>query len=268
MYINYKEVLKSIFLVALLGALAFVAITCGDAEVEKCGNGTIDAQETCDGTSLGAWTCGSIPAFGKYAGGELGCTTECVLDTSACDSCWGYPCEPDDGYGRLAGEIIEDLSFETGNDVAAEMAMQGVHDRFELSDVYKTSIAHSGRWKHALIFVTTGWCPYCNNEASVLEEAYNKYRDEGILFLSVVAQDATGTTATPEFGRHYAETYGWTFPTVVGDFPLKYWPNQVGYPLNMFIDLEDMKILDSNSGALMSSNDVDLYIQQHRGEQL
>ena len=67
MYINYKEVLKSLFLVALLGALAFVTATCGDGEEEVlCGNGVIDLAETCDGHDVGGWTCADIPALGKY----------------------------------------------------------------------------------------------------------------------------------------------------------------------------------------------------------
>lgn len=47
---------------------------------KKCGNGTIDNGETCDGTNLGGATCQSLE--GK--GGTLRCGSDCQYDISMC----------------------------------------------------------------------------------------------------------------------------------------------------------------------------------------
>ena len=262
MYVDYKELFKSLFLVALLGALAFVTVTCGSGEEEiLCGNGAIDIGETCDGNDVGGWTCADIPALGKYADGFLGCTAQCVLETSACDSCWGYPCEPEDGYGSAVGEVIEDLTYPASNNAAQEYGFSNsTPEEFALSYVYKQGISKGGHWKGALIFITTGWCPYCRYEAQLLEESYQYYKNKGIMFIAVIAQDATGAAATKEYAQQHADSYGWTFPAIHGEFPMKFWPNQVGYPLNMIVDFQDMKIVKADSGALMNRDLIDAYL--------
>jgi len=271
---------KKFLLICLISLLNFSLAGCGDPETgesetclfsflcshpetEICGDGILDFSESCDGFDIGGKTCGDIPALGKYSGGFLGCTDQCLLDTSACDPCWGYPCAPTSGYGRLSGEIIEDNAFAVGNDASGEYGIRnGSPLEFALSHVYKEGSSKGGRWKGALIFVTTGWCPYCQSEAKLLEEKYQHYKSQGILFIAVIAQDAAGAPATAEYARTYSTPYGWTFPAVAGEFPLKYWPDQVGYPLNMLVNLENMEIIQSNSGALMSRGDVDNYLGQ------
>jgi hypothetical protein len=51
------------------------------APVPRCGDGAIDAGETCDGADLAGQDC-----FGQgFAGGTLGCTATCdAFDTSQC----------------------------------------------------------------------------------------------------------------------------------------------------------------------------------------
>ena len=248
----------------MIAMAALTMATCGsepEAEVKLCGNGVLDFSESCDAENLGGWTCGDIPALGKYAGGLLSCSNECILDTSTCDPCWGYPCETPSGYGDRVGDVIEDNTFIAGN---AEARGYGIRNdtpnEFALSHAYKDRASAGGRWKGALIFVTTGWCPYCGAEAVVLEERYQHYLAQGILFIAIVAQDATGTTATALYAEGHSNDYGWTFPTVAGEFPTRYWPNQVGYPLNMILDLETMEIVKSDAGALMRAEDVDAYL--------
>jgi thiol-disulfide isomerase/thioredoxin len=229
--------------------------------VKLCGNGALDFSESCDAENLGGWECGDIPALGKYAGGLLSCSDECVLDTSTCDPCWGYPCEPPVGYGRSVGAIIEDNTFIASNSEARGYGLRNdTPEEFALSYAYKDRVSAGGRWKGALIFVTTGWCPYCRAEALVLEERYQHYLAQGILFIAVVAQDSVGVTATAQYAEGHSNDYGWTFPTVAGEFPTKYWPDQIGYPLNMILDLETMEIVKSDAGSLMSTRDVDAYL--------
>ena len=246
----------------MIALSAFAVATCGGQEETKlCGNGKLDFSESCDGSNLGGWTCGDIPALGEYGGGVLSCSNQCILDTSTCDPCWGYPCEPTEGYGRVIGDIIEDNTFIVANDAAKDYTTgSNSPEEFKLSHIYKKGIAHDGQWKGILIFVTTGWCPYCRVESDLLEESYQYYKDRGILFLAVVAQDSYGATADAEYANGHAFKYDWTFPTVAGEFPTKYWPQQVGYPLNMLIDVDSMEIVKADAGAFMQKSDVDAYL--------
>ena len=245
----------------LFFAAVLALSACSDPESEVCGDGILDFNESCDGLDIGGKTCGDIPALGKYSGGFLGCSDQCLLDTSSCDPCWGYPCEPSEGYGHVAGQIMEDQFFQAGNSAAIEFGTRnGSPAEFALSHIYKEGISKGGKWKGALIFVTTGWCPYCKYEAELLEEKYQRYKGQGILFLAVVAQDAAGAPTTPEYASTYGIPYGWTFPTVAGNLPAKYWPGQVGYPLNMLLDIETMTIVRSDSGALGNRSQLDSYI--------
>jgi hypothetical protein len=54
--------------------------TAGTTATNTCGNGKIDAGESCDGPDVGGKTCVD---FGKNAG-YLACTSNCTFDTSGC----------------------------------------------------------------------------------------------------------------------------------------------------------------------------------------
>ncbi len=49
----------------------------------SCGDGVMNGSDECDGTDLGAATCGSL----GFDGGSLACASDCTLDTSACFAC-------------------------------------------------------------------------------------------------------------------------------------------------------------------------------------
>ena len=66
------------FIVALLGVV--LATGCGG---DECGNGTLDADEECDGHEMGGSTCKSL----GYHSGTLYCTATCSLDRSSCALC-------------------------------------------------------------------------------------------------------------------------------------------------------------------------------------
>jgi len=87
-----------------------------------CGNGIIEAGESCDLTNLSGQTC----ITQGFAGGTLSCTLSCVFDTSACTSggggggdgdctpdCEGKECG-DDGCGGSCGECDEEYECEEG----------------------------------------------------------------------------------------------------------------------------------------------------------
>jgi hypothetical protein len=70
--------------VALSLALAVALAGCSDGgstcEDCGCGNGILEAGESCDGADLGGATCVSATSHG----GVLGCNNDCTLDTSGC----------------------------------------------------------------------------------------------------------------------------------------------------------------------------------------
>ncbi len=50
------------------------------------------------------------------------------------------------------------------------------------------------------------WCPPCRAEARMLEEAWRKYKDDGVVFLGVNTQD------TEEAARNFLEEFSITYP--------------------------------------------------------
>jgi len=63
-------------------------------------------------------------------------------------------------------------------------------------------------FKGKIVFLNfwASWCPPCRAEARVLEEAWRKYKDDGVVFLGINTQD------TEEAARKFLEEYSITYP--------------------------------------------------------
>lgn len=128
-----------------------------DPDCGTCGNGVVDDGELCDGTQFGA-ALGSSCADWGYAGGVLGCRSDCTPNFSQCTatvcgdgSIQGY--ELCDG-GNLGGVTCEALGFETGLPTCASSCLDydtagctgiagcgnGVVDGFERCDKNGTTM--------------------------------------------------------------------------------------------------------------------------------
>lgn len=91
--------LFSIFIAGWVFNIFLVSVERSDARdvrisvevVGRCGNGTKDSGEQCDGNDLGGESCVSL----GYGGGALGCKSDCTFDTSACTA-----------GGRGGGDIL------------------------------------------------------------------------------------------------------------------------------------------------------------------
>lgn len=75
----------------------------------SCGDGTIDGDDKCDGSDLGKETC-LTQGFDE---GELGCSADCELDTSACVA---HEC----GNDLLEGDEVCDGDDLAGEDCASQ----------------------------------------------------------------------------------------------------------------------------------------------------
>ncbi|MFH1811462.1 MAG: hypothetical protein ABIJ09_22160 [Pseudomonadota bacterium] len=227
---------------ALFSLLFLVA--CPEPVTDPCGDGVAGDDEVCDGSDFAGATC----ATEGFSYGDLACTTKCRLDTSACvdDPCWSYPCAP---YGTSSGKVIENLERLASNDAARTLA--GEDGVLALAELYQQNEAHGGSLRGAMIFVTTGWCPFCAEEADTLEALYQANKDSGILLIGMVTENNSGRRATPEFAQGYAETHHWTFPTLAGDFPIDLWlPDDAGaVPMHVFVDLRTMRITGRFTGV-------------------
>jgi thiol-disulfide isomerase/thioredoxin len=210
-----------------------------------CGNGRLDPGEECDGVFPGL-TC----VDRGYHLGTLVCTSSCTYDESGCelDPCWDYPCAP---YGTSIGSVVEDLSFAPGNDASRSFVPEG-ETYFRLGSLFRRNVRHGGDLKALLLFVATGWCPYCRSEAPRLEPLYQELKAQGILLVGLIAEDNRGNPATGDFAKKYGDQNGWTFPAIAGSLSQDYWTQDDdagSVPMHLFIDLSNMRIFGRFTGA-------------------
>ena len=91
----------------------------------------------------------------------------------------------------------------------------------------------SYRGQAVVVNFWASWCVPCRNEAPLLEEASQRWRDRGVAFLGVNSQDFLGDART------FVERYGITYPNVhdgpgetLGRFGI------TGFPETYFLDAE------------------------------
>lgn len=114
-------VLCRLVMVSMGAAAVILGAGCGDDDggdpvVPVCGNGVLEAGETCDGSELAGQDCIS---FGWFMG-TLSCTTDCDYDVSGCvgggPDCgnwvveWGEQCDTND----LGGGSCETIGMSPG----------------------------------------------------------------------------------------------------------------------------------------------------------
>ncbi len=209
-----------------------------------CGNGYMEAGESCDSLHFQLESCADIPRYGEFGGGPLSCDPEtCTINVDACVENFRYPAGP---YGAGEGMVVENLTFIPANQAAIDMA--GNTEVFDLTNLYLNGPAHQGDITTVLLFETAGWCPYCGDEAAYLNALYNELKTDGLLIVGVVSQDTTGAAATFEYANGYANNYGWEFPTVIGS--LTGYQGSGGLPNNLTVTTGGMLMHDQFNGAL------------------
>jgi peroxiredoxin len=147
------------------------------------------------------------------------------------------------GVGTDVGDVIEDHGFQ-----GRRSGLSSPRETITLS-----SFKGDGR-KLLLVNVAALWCSPCREEARELQNSLvPAYGPKGVAVMTVVLQNASRDPATDEDADNWMKTFGLTFPVVsdeagfMNDF---FDPNSM--PLNLVVDLSNMKIVAKNLGADLS----------------
>ncbi len=147
-----------------------------------CGNGTIEANEQCDGSALGGWSCNDL---GYPNGGSLGCAADCTFDVSACSHACGNGiregseiCDGSDLNGATcstlggAGGTLACRADCTGFDLSscAGVCGNGLREGAESCDGsdlnHQDCVSLGGRAATGFSFSSIGAAQACSNAAS------------------------------------------------------------------------------------------------------
>ena len=113
-YVKYRLSRFWVFVFCVAcGWLAFGCTTEFGSSGATCGNGTLEAGETCDGSDFGGQTCFDLTS---YEEGRLICTQDCKLDLSLCHTC---------GNGVVEGGEVCDGSFLGGETCESQGYYEG-----------------------------------------------------------------------------------------------------------------------------------------------
>lgn len=137
----------------------------------------------------------------------------------------GYPPGP---YGTDYGDTLE--NFQVVKVLCS--SGQGTGRSFQLKELLGA--------KSVLLTVHSGSCYYCRQQASDMEELYQRYKEQGFEVLLVLISDENGSSSRDsllDFGCSYIDEYGMTFtvaadPGFVAMDPLL----REGTPLNILLD--------------------------------
>jgi hypothetical protein len=168
--------------------------------------------------------------------------TDDVVEETGCDT--AYPSGP---YGILEGDTIDNLTFSRvgGGTVS-------LHDLF--CDDSTTLL---------LLYATAGWCTVCQVESDDLPGVYADFHSEGLEILAAVFENTSGDPATVDYAEGYHDYYVFTFPTVAdSDLLVTDYFDKTNAPMNMFVDLQTMEIIDIQTGydAGGLRSDIETYL--------
>lgn len=151
-----------------------------------------------------------------------------VTAEPACED--AYPAGP---YGTGAGDTIENLTFWSVDGSALSF-----HDFYCDPET-----------KLLLVYGATGWCELCPAETIDLNGLYAEYHLSGLEVLLALYEMDPGGTAIARWVVDYHAYYEVTYPTVA-DIPRQVtaYFDSASPPLNMFVDLNTMEILEIQTG--------------------
>jgi thiol-disulfide isomerase/thioredoxin len=110
--------------------------------------------------------------------------------------------------------------------------------------------------KTVLVNFWATWCSPCQDEMPILQRAYLKYKDQGVVFLAVNVRDTPAENA-----KSYFKTNNLTMPVLIdptGDVPGGY--RVTGYPETYLID-KNGKIGEFHIGPITTDADLEAEMQ-------
>lgn len=140
--------------------------------------------------------------------------------------------------GVLIGLLAWQLSSrDSGKAIPGEIAKG---DRPETPDFTLPRLDREGtlqlsslRGKAVVVNFWASWCVPCRDEAPLLQAAWERYRDRGLVIVGVDSEDLSSDA------RAFMQRYGLTFPNVRdGEGSVKGRFGLVGYPETFFVDPE------------------------------
>ena len=106
------------------------------------------------------------------------------------------------------------------------------------------------RGKPIVLNFWASWCEPCKGEAPLLEQAWQRYRSKGVVFVGVDYHDVTGDA------RHFLERHDITYPTVQdgsGNVADRY--GVTGVPETYFIDARGRLVGSHIAGTVAHQQD-------------
>jgi cytochrome c biogenesis protein CcmG/thiol:disulfide interchange protein DsbE len=162
------------------------------------------------------------------------------------------------GVAALLGLLVWKVAFG-GEDGAADELARGeavAAPAFSLErlDEDGTLSIEDLRGKAVVVNFWASWCVPCRDEAPVLQETYERYRDQGLVVLGIDVNDFRADA------RRFMEKFELTYPVVydgkgstVGKWGVR------GFPETFFVDRSGRLVGERISGAVDIERNRDVY---------
>ncbi len=118
--------------------------TCSTCFGQRCQDGVKQVEEECDKDDFGGQECDDFGDPGTYTGGDLDCTTDCLVDVTGCTG--PNPPQCNDGVVNQDNEICDKLDLQgwTCEDLGYESGTLGCNQRCDDWDRTRCSLGTCG----------------------------------------------------------------------------------------------------------------------------
>lgn len=159
---------------------------------------------------------------------------------------------PDGPCGGEVGQVLPNFAL-----LGKRAGINSSQEQIQLQELYDPK-GQKGH-KYLALNVSAVWCLACKQEATELPELQQQYGSKGVIFMTILAEDAEGHPATLEHVDAWLRSY--KLSTIVvndqeGSFAPYYDRNTM--PLNLLVDLKTMKIIKRVTGADFQSIKTEL----------
>ena len=142
----------------------------------------------------------------------------------------GYPSGP---YGTSENAIIADLELVNPDG-----------SPFHLSDIYA-----DGHNRLLLISTSAGWCTACIEEQPSLVALHEQWASQGLVILVALFEDSEFNPADADLAAQWSQQHDLPFSVVADpDFVLEDYYDSSLTPMNMFVEIDTMKMLKITTG--------------------